>query len=111
MIVQLIVRIFYCMRSREVERRKPQFFHQKGWIANNFTVKTNLAAILRTRQKNHTDIARPTPARGATPIHHHRSTELASKPSSAPSNHRRNHQPPEQTVSALACLYDDLLCG
>jgi hypothetical protein len=78
------------MRRWEGERR-PQFFHQKGWIANNFKVKNNVSAILKTRQKNHTEMGRPEYSHGATPIHH-RSTELArtSKPSTAPAKSRRS---------------------
>jgi hypothetical protein len=78
------------MRSWEGQRR-PQFFHQKGWIANHFKVKNNVSNILKIRQKNHTEMGRPEYAHGATPIHH-RSAELARtvKPSTAPAKSRRS---------------------
>jgi hypothetical protein len=47
------------MNNWESERKRATFFHQKGWIANNFKVKNNVAAILKSRRKNITETDRP----------------------------------------------------
>lgn len=49
---------------------KPQILHQKGWIATNFKIKNNVCAILKTRQRNITDINRADYTNGAVPIHY-----------------------------------------
>lgn len=109
--------ITYCqnillqMRTWQADRKKPQFFHQKGWIATHFKVKNNVSAILKSRQKNHTEISRPEYSNGNTPIHH-RSTQLARrpKPSTAPADSRRSREAFEHSHNnPLACLYDEML--
>lgn len=78
------------MNDSQFQRNKPQLFHQKGWIANQFKVKNNVSAILKTRQKNITENNRPQYLNGTTPIHF-KSVELyrSVKPSTAPERTRR----------------------
>lgn len=41
--------------TRAARWTQPQIFHQKGWIANNFTVKNNVSTMLKLRKRNLTE--------------------------------------------------------
>ena len=49
--------------------RKAQYFQQRGWIANHFTVKNNLNSILKNRLRKTADNFRLHLSHAQTPIH------------------------------------------
>jgi hypothetical protein len=81
------------MRATKPKGRwtQPQLFQQKGWIANNFQVKNNVSAMLKSKKRNLTEQNRDEMTT-KSPFGRDKSLALeVVKPATAPEG-KRNHR-------------------
>lgn len=46
----------FAIKEKVEDRKKTQFYHQNGWIVNNFKSKNNVATVLKWKHRNSTDL-------------------------------------------------------